>query len=142
MSKTVFQLVNRLTSNDLMLGLSEESRTGLYNYGVVYAHYYMPVSRYNYQQEFYNLLENWRNEVQHLSSIADIAMHPSYQEIIGMGEKVVPLLLRELDMQPDHLFWALKAITGEDPVVYSQRGKLNEMKQAWFGWAFNKGYDW
>ena len=56
-------------------------------------------------------------------------MSPSYQRIIGLGSAVVPLLLRELERQPDHWFWALKAITGADPVPAASRGKLHEMNR-------------
>lgn len=45
----------------------------------------------------------------------EMAMHPAYQRIIGLGPEVAPLLLRELERQPDHWFWALKALTGADP---------------------------
>lgn len=142
MSKTAFQPINRIFSEDLMLGLSKESETSLENYKRIYFHYYVPLSRSTYQQEFYDLLLNWRGETRHLSLVADIAMHPSYQKIIGMGEKVVPLLLRELQKKPEHLFWALKAITGADPIQPSQRGKLKEMAQTWLTWATENGYQW
>lgn len=140
MSKTAFQPINRVFGDDLTIGLSRESETSLDNYKEIYLHYYFPLSRYNYQQEFYDLLLTWRKEVRHLSLVADIAMHPSYQKIIGMGEKAVPLLLAELKKKPEHLFWALKAITGADPIQPSQRGKLKEMAQAWFDWAAENGY--
>ena len=34
-----------------------------------------------------------------------------YQRIIGMGLPVVPLILEELEREPDQWFWALEAIT-------------------------------
>jgi hypothetical protein len=58
-------------------------------------------------------------------------MHPAYQQIIGLGPAGVPLLLRELEREPDHWFWALRAITGEDPVPEEARGRLREMAAAW-----------
>ena len=67
-------------------------------------------------------------------------MNPSYQKIIGMGEKVVPLILRELETRPNHWFWALKAITGADPIQSHQRGKISEMTKAWLSWARENGY--
>lgn len=45
-------------------------------------------------------------------------MHPAYQQIIGMGEKALPLILRDLRDRPTgHWFWALNAITGEEPTL-------------------------
>jgi len=43
------------------------------------------------------------------------ALHPAYQRIIAWAGSPVPLLLRELQRQPDHWLWALQAITGEQP---------------------------
>lgn len=40
-------------------------------------------------------------------------MHPAYQQIIGMGPAVVPLLLNDLVRTRSHWFWALRAITGK-----------------------------
>jgi hypothetical protein len=67
-------------------------------------------------------------------------MHPAYQQIIGMGMEVVPLLLGELARELDHWFWALKAITGVDPVSPASRGKMREMAEAWFHWGRQQGY--
>lgn len=33
-----------------------------------------------------------------------------------MGEAAVPLILRDLEHQPDHWFWALREITQANPV--------------------------
>jgi len=47
--------------------------------------------------------------------MAKLASHHAYQRIIGMGDQAIPLLLRELQREVDLWFWALEAITGEDP---------------------------
>jgi hypothetical protein len=71
-----------------------------------------------------------------------MAMHPAYQQIIGMGREVVPLILRELEREPDHWFWALKAITGEDPVPEQHRGRVRAMADAWIRWGREHGLLW
>ena len=86
------------------------------------------------------LAEEWRRDVIFTSSITDMVMHPAYQRIIGMGPVAVPLLLKELEREPDHWFWALRAITGENPVSPEQRGKLDDMTEAWLSWGREKGY--
>lgn len=63
-------------------------------------------------QRFAALAERWRTETAVLSSISQIAMHPAYQEIIGLGRVAAPLILREMQRQSGHWFWALRAITG------------------------------
>ena len=89
---------------------------------------------------FYSNNPAWKAERGPLSSITAMAMHPAYQRIIGLGPAAVPLLLRELEREPDHWFWALKSITGEDPVSPADRGKLRAMTQAWLNWAEGHGY--
>jgi hypothetical protein len=69
-------------------------------------------------------------------------MHPAYQRIIGLGTAAVPLILAELEKDLDQWFWALKAITGEDPVPPESRGKMREMADAWLNWGRKKGDAW
>ena len=91
---------------------------------------------------FLQLAEQWRRETGMLSVVSKMAMHPAYQRIIGMGQPVVPLILRELEQGPDHWFWALQAITGDNPVPPEQRGNLAEMAAAWLEWGGGHGYRW
>src|ERR1700746_2004075 len=58
-------------------------------------------------QRFRILTENWRKERGIASSVTKMAMCPSYQRIIGMGGRAVPLILREMENEgndPDHWF--------------------------------------
>ena len=91
-------------------------------------------------ERFSRLVEKWRSETAFVSSVTDMAMHPAYQEIIGMGNDAVPLILAELERAPDHWFWALKAITGADPVPDEAKGRVEEMARAWLRWARMHGY--
>ncbi len=75
-----------------------------------------------------------------MSSIAYMVEHPSYLEIVAMGEKAVPLLLRELEKSPNYWFPALTAITGENPIPKEARGRLIEMTEAWLEWGRGKGH--
>ena len=68
-----------------------------------------------------------------------MAMLRSYQSLIGMGEPVVPLLLEELRRKPDHWFWALESITGEDPVPAAAKGNVQKMADAWVKWGIQHG---
>ena len=90
--------------------------------------------------KFLELKKQWEEETAILSSITEISMHPAYQQIIGMGQTVVPYILSELAKKPGHWFWALKSITGEDPVQEDQRGNLKKMTKLWLKWAKEKGY--
>jgi hypothetical protein len=68
-----------------------------------------------------------------------MVLHPAYQQIIGMGKEALPFLIRELERNPDHWFWALRAITGEDPVPAEHRGRVRLMAQDWVKWARKRG---
>src|SRR5580704_8017045 len=91
------------------------------------------------ETKFRGLAEEWKSQRGPTSSISRLSMHPAYQQIIGMGDIVVPLILRELEQKPDHWFWALHAITGADPVPESSRGIMSEMALAWLNWGEQHG---
>jgi hypothetical protein len=91
---------------------------------------------------FLDLVRRWKEERGPTSSTTQLAMCPSYQRIIGLGPAVVPLLLRELEREVDHWFWALKSITGDDPVPAESRGKVREMAECWLAWGRQEGYRW
>lgn len=92
------------------------------------------------EARFRQLMDAWRSECGPSSSAVDMAMHPAYQQIIGMGPAVVPLLLRALQERPDHWFWALRAVTGENPVPEQSQGRVAEMTSAWLEWGREHGY--
>ena len=87
--------------------------------------------------KFQELAEIWRRETGFFSFMQQRALHPAYQRIIGMGWAVVPLLLRELQRQPDHWLWALQAITGEEPARGTET--LQAAAQAWLNWGQERG---
>lgn len=108
----------------------------------IFKDYMEPISRQQANPiiKFLELKNQWKEETAMLSSITEISMNPAYQQIIGMGQIAIPLILSELKKKPDHWFWALKSITGEDPVLQEQRGRLKEMAGAWLKWGKGKGY--
>jgi len=89
---------------------------------------------------FASLAGTWRRETGMLSSVTDISMHPAYQQIIGLGPAAVPLILRELQRRPDHWFWALSAITRENPVPPEDAGNVRRMAEAWVAFGRRHGY--
>ncbi len=87
----------------------------------------------NLEQAFDALADQWRNDTVLLSSVDKMAMHPAYQRIIGLGPQALPLILRELQARPDHWFWALHAISGDDPV--RPGATFDEAVDAWLKWG-------
>lgn len=89
---------------------------------------------------FAQLAEQWRRETRVLSSTSAIAMHPAYQRMIGMGPQVIPLILEEMRREPGQWFWALAALTGENPVAADDRGRVEAMTEAWLNWGRENGW--
>jgi hypothetical protein len=92
------------------------------------------------EQRFRRLEEIWSREVGHFSSPSVLLNHPAFQEIVGLGEAVVPLMLRDLEQRPRLWVWALPKITGADPVPTPDRGKIRKMGEAWLRWGKEHGY--
>ncbi len=92
------------------------------------------------ETHFRRLVKQWKNDTETDSSILRMIRHPAYQEIINMGEPVVPLLLAELRHEPDFWFAALQKITGTDPAPKASAGRVEERAKAWIEWGRDKGY--
>jgi hypothetical protein len=89
---------------------------------------------------FRRLAERWREDTQFHSSISSLFMHPDYQEIIGLGREALPLILEDLASTRSDWFWALRAITGENPVPAEERGQTDKMAERWLEWGRSRGF--
>ena len=95
---------------------------------------------FDLRRHFMHLVAEWKSTRGHSSKLKELVMHPAYQQIIGIGKGVVPLLLNEMRERPDHWDWALRAITGTDPVPREAWGKLRQIAAAWIEWGTKEGY--
>lgn len=91
-------------------------------------------------ERFSRLAAEWKRQSRYLSNSAQMAMLEPYQRIIGLGQAAVPLILDELRREPDHWFWALEAITEQNPVPAEAAGKVGLMAAAWIDWGRQHGY--
>ena len=89
---------------------------------------------------FRRLADEWKDKSKHLSNTAQMAMLRPYQRIIGMGREALPYILAELRHEPDQWFWALEAITEENPVPAEAAGKVRLMAEAWIEWGKQQGF--
>jgi hypothetical protein len=83
------------------------------------------------EEKFRRLAAVWTAETAYVSSSGDLVAHPAFQEIVGMGRAVIPLLLRELEKGSGHWHRALRRITGADPVPPADRGDIDKAAEAW-----------
>lgn len=88
----------------------------------------------NLRKEFNELKDRWVEETLLYSNPNQIYDHPNYQQILDMGEEVVPFIIEDLKKN-DHLwFHALQHLTGQNPIKNEHRGDFNLMKQDWIDW--------
>ena len=99
-----------------------------------------PAPDNNFEATFRALTELWREETGPLSSPTRKAAHPAYQQIIEMGERVIPFILQDMQNHPAHWSMALQAITGENPVPKVAAGHVAEVANAWTEWGRDKGF--
>jgi hypothetical protein len=92
------------------------------------------------EERFRRLATEWKEQSRYLSNTAQMAMLKPYQRIIGLGLPVVPLILEELHREPNQWFWALEAITEQNPVPPEAGGKVRLMAEAWIEWGKQQGY--
>ena len=85
---------------------------------------------------FERLKQQWLDDIADMSVID--FMHPAYQQIIGMGEPVLPFLLHELQQESSYWFWALRAIAGEDAA--QPNDDYDAAAASWLEWGRRRGY--
>lgn len=100
----------------------------------------IPLPADDLKTRFLALAKQWREETGMLSSSSKIAAHPACQQIIEMGEGVIPLILREMQERPGHWSIALRTITGENPVPPEEAGYVRQVADAWIQWGRKKGH--
>ncbi len=87
------------------------------------------------EEQFRRLQAVWDAEIAYSSSYTEIVDPPAFQEIVRLGEAVVPLMLRDLEQAPRLWVWALPAITEENPVPAKDAGNIARMSDAWVRWG-------
>ena len=91
------------------------------------------------EMNFNELAKKWKEETLFLSSLSKISQNPSYQKIIDMGSKAVPLILYQLkaeENEPHYWFKALELLTNENPVPKNDMGNFIKMSHAWLNWGY------
>ncbi len=87
------------------------------------------------KRDFQKLEKKWKRETQYISAPTPKYLHPSYARIIGLGPVAVRMILESLEREPDDWFYALRALTGVNPVTPSMAGDMRKMTAAWLKWG-------
>ena len=127
---------NTLVANNEIYGKTLDCPTGAASWQTRYIdHTILQLER-----RFEHLAREWKRETINLSSVQEIILNPAYQRIIGMGPDVIPFILQQLERCPGFWFWALRSLTGENPIKQQMRGDVAEMTEAWLNWGREHGY--
>jgi len=89
------------------------------------------------RRRFAQLKHDWHAATSFESNVQHIILDLSYQQIIGLGPRVVPLILEDLAGEGGYWFWALTVLTGNDEA----RGEttIEGGRQAWLRWGRKQG---
>jgi hypothetical protein len=92
-------------------------------------------------RRFEGLAAQWKAATRYRSNTHALRNHPVHQELVALGEPVIPLILTELEREPNvSWFTVLATITGENPVPPALAGRVDAMAQAWLVWGRQRGY--
>lgn len=83
--------------------------------------------------EFSFLAKQWEEDTLYDSSLEAIWFHPAYQRIMAMGQRALPMILRELDKRLGHWFYALANIVRKD--IGDGAANLEDARQRWLEWG-------
>lgn len=92
------------------------------------------------EQRFSELADRWEQETEKSSFITAMIAHPDYLSIIAMGEQVLRPIFKRMLKKPGFWFAALEAITQQNPIKESSRGKISAVHADWMEWAKINGY--
>ena len=86
------------------------------------------------QLEFTSLKDKWINETLIVSDPTELYSNENYQKIISLGDDIIPLLIKDMYNFKGDWSYALKKITGDNPVKKESKGKIDEIKKDWIDW--------
>lgn len=90
------------------------------------------------EAEFSQLVEQWRRDTFFHSSLSKKFTHPAYVTIMAGGKSVLPFILKELENNPDHWFYALRFIVRKDIATGSE--SFDDAREAWLEWGRKNNY--
>ncbi len=100
-----------------------------------------PEQQHDVARRFQGLATRWIETTRYRSNTHALRNHPVYQELVALGEPVVPLILAELARESNvSWFSGLAAITGENPVPPALAGRVDAMSRVWLDWGRQRGY--
>lgn len=86
-------------------------------------------------KEFRRLARAIRDNYGPSSDLTDTLFSKEYMQVVGLGPRVVPLLLDDVRKTGRPWFWALEALVRTNPAKDVQHGDLAEVARRWLVWG-------
>ena len=91
-------------------------------------------------REFRRLAEKWEEETSGYAFRSRAVQHVEHQQIVDMGERVIPWMLDDVAAGQGDWFYALRLLTGANPIKEEERGYVPKMRAAWLKWERQHGW--
>lgn len=88
------------------------------------------------EERFKALAKKWHEETGFSSNLTYKWSNRHYQQILGLGRAVVPVIMEDMRQSPDWWFDALRKLTGHEPEIdpETESGYLKIIAQKWLTW--------
>lgn len=93
----------------------------------------------NVETEFKRLSKLLNSKYLGHALLTDRLFSAEYAAVIGLGPRVVPLILRDLQKSLSPWFWALRALTRTDAASDVGAGDFGAMRASWLAWGKKNG---
>ena len=87
------------------------------------------------ESKFNELVKKWKEETAVIESPTKKYLNENYLRIIKLGEKVIPFILKEMRLEPDDWFLALRVLTETNPVKPEESKNFKLATEAWIKWG-------
>lgn len=95
---------------------------------------------YDLYLEFRRLADKWEEETRGYAFRSRAVQHVEHQQIVDLGEQVIPWMLEDFAAGKGDWFYALRLLTGADPIKEEERGYVPRMRAAWLEWGRQHGW--
>jgi hypothetical protein len=91
------------------------------------------MSKKKLEKKFKELSLRIRNHAR-FTKLEFLIQEAAYKELIAMGKDILPLLIQELEVNPEYWFHALKTITSQNPIKRGNQNKNSLIANDWKEW--------
>ncbi len=91
-------------------------------------------------RRFQVLVTRWNAATRYRSNINALRSHPVYRELVNLGDPAVPLILAEVEREPNVPGSSCSPRSLGRTRYPALAGRVNAMAEAWLDWGRRRGY--